>query len=36
MKQEAKRQIVKFLWKLLTAILAAAGGVASASAMGLL
>ena len=32
MKQEAKRQLVKFLWKLLTAILAAAGGAASASA----
>ena len=32
MKQETKRQIAKFLWKLLTAILAAAGGTASANA----
>jgi hypothetical protein len=39
MKQETKRQIAKFLWKLVTALIAAFGGasaVSAASASGLL
>ncbi len=32
MKQTAKKELIKFLWKLLTAFLAAAGGAASANA----
>ena len=32
MKQETKRQICKFLWKLLTALLAAFGGASAANA----
>ena len=31
MKNETKRQIVKFLWKFLTALLAALGGAATVS-----
>ena len=39
MKPEAKKQLVKFLWKLVTALIAAFGGasaVSAASASGLL
>ena len=32
MNKETKKQLLKFLWKFLTALLAALGGVASASA----
>ena len=32
MKQETKRQLCKFLWKLLTALLAAFGGASAANA----
>ncbi len=32
MKQEQKRELVKFLWKLLTALIAAFGGAQAASA----
>ena len=30
MNKETKKQLLKFLWKLLTALIAALGGVASA------
>ena len=39
MKQEAKKQLIKFLWKLATAIIAAFGGagaVQASTAFGLL
>ncbi len=32
MKQESKRELVKFLWKLVTALLAAFGGASAVSA----
>ena len=32
MKQERKRELFKFLWKLLTALLAAFGGASAANA----
>jgi len=32
MTPEAKKQLIKFLWKLVTAILAAFGGAATVSA----
>ena len=32
MTNETKKQLLKFLWKFLTALIAALGGVASASA----
>ena len=32
MKPEGKKQLVSFLWKLLTALLAALGGTTAASA----
>jgi len=32
MKQEAKKQLVKFLWKLVTALIAAFGGASAVSA----
>ena len=32
MRQEAKKQLVKFLWKLVTALLAAFGGASAVSA----
>lgn len=32
MKQEAKKQLVKFLWKLATAIIAAFGGAGAVQA----
>jgi len=31
MKQEAKKELVKFLWKFLTALIAALGGAATVS-----
>ena len=32
MKQETKKQLVKFLWKLVTALIAAFGGASAVSA----
>lgn len=32
MKHETRRELIKFLWKLLTALLAAFGGAQAASA----
>ncbi len=32
MDKDQRRELVKFLWKLLTAVIAALGGAASASA----